>query len=43
MEGLPGDILTIVMGSTFGLYHLIYAVCTWSRKRDVSGEQLAVE
>jgi len=38
VEGLPDNVPTMVMGLTFGLYHLIYAACTWSRKRD-AGEQ----
>ena len=32
---------TIAMGLTFGLYHLIYAVCAWPRKR--ANEEFAVE
>lgn len=43
MESLPGDILITVMGVSFGLYHLIYAVCIWSRKREAGGEELVVE
>jgi hypothetical protein len=38
VEGLPDDVPNVVMGLTFGLYHLVYAACTWSRKRNV-GEQ----
>jgi hypothetical protein len=38
VEGLPDNVPTMVMGLTFGLYHLIYAACAWSRKRD-AGEQ----
>ena len=26
----------VIMGSTFGLFHLIYAVCTWPRKSAVA-------
>jgi hypothetical protein len=37
-EILIDDVPNFVMGLTFGLYHLIYAACTWSRKRNV-GEQ----
>ena len=33
----------IAMGITFGLYHLIYAVCAWPRKRADEIEQFAVE
>jgi hypothetical protein len=32
LEELPGDVPTIVMGLTFGLYHLVYAACTWTRR-----------
>jgi hypothetical protein len=35
-EGLPDDVPNVVMGLTFGLYHLIYAACAWSRKRDAA-------
>ena len=40
---LPANLPNIVMGITFGLYHLIYAVCAWPRKRSDEIEQLAVE
>lgn len=43
VEGLPDDVPNLVMGLTFGLYHLIYAACTWSRKGDVAGDQPVVE
>ena len=39
--GLPANLPTIAMGFTFGLYHLIYAVCAWPRKR--ADEEFAVE
>jgi hypothetical protein len=37
------DIPDVAMGLTFGLYHLIYAACTWSPKRGVIAEQFADE
>jgi hypothetical protein len=37
------DMPPVVMGITFGLYHLIYAVCTWPRKRDATDAQLVAE
>jgi hypothetical protein len=40
---LPAILPTIAMGLTFGLYHLIYAVCAWPRKRADEIEQFAVE
>ena len=40
---LPATLPTIAMGLTFGLYHLIYAVCAWPRKRADEIEQFAVE
>jgi hypothetical protein len=31
-QSLPADLLaSLLMGVTFGLFHLIYAVCTWPR------------
>jgi hypothetical protein len=38
VEGLPSDVPNIAMGLTFGLYHLIYAACAWSRTREAAGE-----
>jgi hypothetical protein len=32
VDELPGDLPTVVMGLTFGLYHLVYAACTWTRR-----------
>src|SRR4051812_47124301 len=32
LEDLVDDLPSFVMGLTFGLYHLIYAVCTWPRR-----------
>ena len=44
IEGnLSGDIPNLVMGATFGLYHLIYAACTWSRRVSPVGEPMTVE
>jgi hypothetical protein len=37
------DIPDLAMGATFGLYHLIYAACTWSGKSAVIDEQSAAE
>lgn len=28
----------LLMGATFGLYHLVYAVCTWPRQATISAE-----
>ena len=43
LEDLPADLPNLAMGITFGLYHLVYAVCTWPRKRAGEIEQFAVE
>jgi hypothetical protein len=40
---LPANLPNIAMGITFGVYHLIYAVCAWPRKRRDEIEQFAVE
>ena len=40
---LPANLANVAMGITFGLYHLIYAVCAWPRKRADEIEQFAVE
>jgi hypothetical protein len=40
---LPANLPNIAMGITFGLYHLIYAVCAWPRKRADEIEQFALE
>ena len=40
---LPVNLPNIAMGITFGLYHLIYAVCAWPRKCADEIEQFAVE
>jgi hypothetical protein len=31
------------MGFTFGLYHLVYAICVWPRRAIADDEILAVE
>lgn len=39
VEGLSADISNFFMGITFGSYHLIYALLTWSRReRATSGQ-----
>ncbi len=43
LEGLTDDAPNLIMGITFGLYHLIYALCTWPRKSSARSEQLADE
>jgi hypothetical protein len=40
---LPANLPNIAMGITFGVYHLIYSVCAWPRKRPDEIEQFAVE
>jgi hypothetical protein len=40
---LPANLPNVAMGVTFGLYHLIYAVCAWPRRRADEIEQFAVE
>jgi hypothetical protein len=40
---LPARLPNLAMGLTFGLYHLIYAVCARPRKRTDEIEQFAVE
>jgi len=37
------DVPPVAMGITFGLYHLIYAVCTSPRKREATGDRLGTE
>jgi hypothetical protein len=43
VEDLPADLPNLAMGVTFGLYHLVYAVCTWPRRRAGEIEQFAIE
>jgi hypothetical protein len=33
----------LAMGATFGVYHLVYAACVWSRRRPAAREALGVE
>lgn len=33
----------LAMGATFGLYHLVYAACIWSRRRPATREPLTTE
>ena len=40
---LPPNVPNIAMGITFGLYHLVYALCAWPRKRADEIEQFALE
>lgn len=42
-EDLADDAPNLVMGLTFGLYHIIYALCTWPRKSAARSEQFADE
>jgi hypothetical protein len=37
----PAEIPDLAMGTTFGLYHLIYAACTWSGKGALASEKSA--
>lgn len=39
LEGLPSDVPNIAMGASFGVYHLIYAIATWARRRAPAGDQ----
>jgi hypothetical protein len=43
LASLSFDTPPVAMGMTFGLYHIIYAVCTWPRQRDATGDQLGAE
>jgi hypothetical protein len=38
-----GRVPNLAMAVTFGLYHLIYAACTWRRNRAVAGDQPVLE
>ena len=46
-DRLAGDQFALVpnlaMAVTFGVYHLIYAACTWRRKRTIPGDQPVLE
>lgn len=39
VERMSDDVPNLVMGVTFGLYHVIYALFTWPRKRNVAGDR----
>ena len=43
IDNLTGDVPDTVMGVTFGLYHLVYAVATWPRKAGSQPVQTAHE
>jgi hypothetical protein len=43
VEYFSVDVPLVSMGLTFGVYHLIYSLCTWPRKGEVKIEQLASE
>jgi hypothetical protein len=43
LEVLPANVPNLAMGATFGVYHLVYAVCAWARKRVDEVEQFAAE
>jgi hypothetical protein len=38
-----GLLPNLAMGFTFGLYHLVYAICVWPRRAIADGEILATE
>ena len=38
-----GMMPNLAMGATFGLYHLVYAVCVWPRRAQAGEELLATE
>jgi hypothetical protein len=42
-ENFSADLPLWIMAVTFGLYHLIYAACTWTRKRSEGTAQQVVE
>ena len=37
-EGVASDVPNLVMGVTFGVYHLIYALFTWSGKHTIGAQ-----
>ncbi len=43
LENLPGDVPNMVMGLSFGCYHLIYAVGIWAGQRASGGGELVNE
>ena len=43
IDDLTDDVPDTVMGVSFGLYHLIYAVATWPRRNRAGGEPITIE
>ena len=43
VDELAGDVPTVVMGLTFGLYHLIYAASTWPRRTATARAEVSIE
>jgi hypothetical protein len=43
LEGLSDNAPNVIMGLVFGLYHLIYAAFTWSRKNRMASDQSSHE
>jgi len=43
IQDFANDVPLVVMGTTFGLYHLIYAVCTWPRRRADEVASMSIE
>jgi hypothetical protein len=43
LANLPSSLPNLALGVTFGLYHLVYAICIWPRRRTREIEQFAVE
>jgi magnesium-transporting ATPase (P-type) len=43
VEGLSDNVPNVIMALTFGLYHVIYAGFTWSRRGRPASDQLANE
>jgi hypothetical protein len=43
LDELAGDVPTIVMGLAFGLYHLVYAACTWPPRALAAPAEVSIE
>ena len=43
LETVTSNLPNLAMGITFGIYHLVYAACTWPRGRALATEQFAAE
>jgi len=43
IDDLTDDVPDTIMGVSFGLYHLIYAVATWPRRSKAGGEPTTIE